>query len=91
MPEKKPTPPAHPTAVSLYDCALEAMAELERASALVGIIQSAMRARSNDQIGDPYCEISLSLEVIEGCFQRATSRVSELLWRDDVQAEGQRP
>jgi hypothetical protein len=31
------------------------------------------------------------LEVIEGCFQSATSRVSELLWRDDVQAEGQRP
>jgi hypothetical protein len=90
MPEKNPTPPSHPTAVSLYDCAIEAMAKLERAKALIGIIQSAMRARSNDQIGDPYYEISLSLEVIEGCFERTTSRVSELLWHERVQAEGAR-
>jgi hypothetical protein len=44
MPEKKQTPPSDPTAVSLYDCALEAMEELERAKTLIGMIQSAMRA-----------------------------------------------
>jgi hypothetical protein len=45
MPVKHPTPPSEPTAVSLYDYALEAMEELERAKALIGIIQSARTSR----------------------------------------------